>query len=156
MEMKTQVEAEDGKQEILIFREFDLPVDLVFKAYTESEFLEQWMGTKVIKLVSQVHGSYQFETSDPEGNVVFRANGTIHDLRPNSMITRTFQMHGFPAHLEFLDFEALTETTSRLAIHMIFRTVEDRDQLLKLPFAYGLSMAHDKLQEILSSDEEEK
>ena len=35
--MKTQVKAEDGKQEIIITREFDLPVTLLFRAYTESE-----------------------------------------------------------------------------------------------------------------------
>ena len=32
MERKTKVEAEEGKQEILITREFDLPVELLFKA----------------------------------------------------------------------------------------------------------------------------
>ncbi len=34
MERKTKVDATDGAQELLITREFDLPVDLLFKAYT--------------------------------------------------------------------------------------------------------------------------
>ncbi|WP_394330255.1 hypothetical protein [Chryseobacterium daeguense] len=34
MELKTKIHAEDGKQEIFIIREFDLPVELLFKAYT--------------------------------------------------------------------------------------------------------------------------
>lgn len=46
MEQKTTVNAEDGKQEILITRTFDLPVELLFKAYTESNFIEQWMEQK--------------------------------------------------------------------------------------------------------------
>jgi len=32
MEQKTKVNAEDGKQELTIIREFDLPMELVFKA----------------------------------------------------------------------------------------------------------------------------
>lgn len=56
----------------------------------------------------------------------------------------------FGVQLEFLDFEKLTDETSRLNIHTVFRSVELRDQLLKLPFAQGLNMAHNRLQDIAS------
>nr|WP_084680314.1 SRPBCC domain-containing protein [Chryseobacterium luteum] len=96
MELKTKIQAEDGKQEIFITREFDLPVELLFKAYTEAELVEQWMGTKVLKLENKPHGGYQFETSNPQGEVVFRANGAIHEVIPDRKITRTFQMENTP------------------------------------------------------------
>ena len=73
MEQKTKIKAEDGKQELVITREFDLPLELLFKAYVEPEIVEQWMGTKVLKLESKKHGSWQFETTDAKGNVVFQA-----------------------------------------------------------------------------------
>src|SRR3979411_2660876 len=92
MEQKTKINAEDGKQDIMITREFDLPLELLFKAYAEPELIEQWMGTKVLKLESKKHGSYQFETTDAQGNVVFKANGVIHEFSPNRKITRTFEM----------------------------------------------------------------
>ncbi|HSE25491.1 MAG TPA: SRPBCC domain-containing protein [Pyrinomonadaceae bacterium] len=152
MEQKTKITAEDGKQELVITREFDLPLELLFKAYVESEIVEQWMGTKVLKLESKKHGSYQFETSDAKGNVVFRANGVIHELVPNQKITRTFEMENAPfgVQLEFLEFEKLTDDTSKLNIVTVFRSVTQRDQLLQLPFAQGLNMAHDRLQDIVS------
>ena len=50
--------------------------------------------------------------------------------------------------LEFLEFEKLTDTTSRLTIQIIYKSEEHRAEQLKLPFAYGLSMAHDRLQEL--------
>jgi hypothetical protein len=53
MEQKTKVNAEDGKQEILITREFDLPLELLFNAYIEPKIVKQWMGTKVLKLESK-------------------------------------------------------------------------------------------------------
>ena len=151
MEQKTKISAEDGKQELVITREFDLPVELLFKAHVEPEIVEQWMGTKVLKLENKNHGSYQFETTDPKGNK-HRFSGTIHAFVPNQMITRTFEMENTPfgVQLEFLEFEKLTDDTSKLTMHTLFRSVALRDQLLQLPFAQGINMAHNRLQDIVS------
>ncbi len=153
MELKTKINAEDGKQEIFITREFDLPVELLFKAYTEAGLLEQWMGTKVLKLESRKHGSYELETSDNKGNVVFKANGTIHELIQDKKIIRTFEMDNVPfgVQLEIYDFEALSPETSKLNMHMIYESIAVRDQLLKLPFAQGLNYAHNRLQDVLTN-----
>ncbi len=152
MELKTKIDAEEGKQDLMITREFDLPVELLFKAYVEPEIVAQWMGTKVLKLESKKHGAYQFETSDAKGNVVFQANGVIHEFVPNQQITRTFEMENTPfaVQLEFLAFEPLTEGTSKLQMHILYKSIALRDQMLKLPFAQGINMAHNRLQEIVN------
>ena len=150
MERKTKINAEDGKQELVITREFDLPLELLFKAYAEPEIVEQWMGTKVLKLENKKHGSYQFETTDPMGNK-HGFNGTIHEFIPNKKITRTFEMENAPfeVQLEFLEFEKLTDDSSKLNMHVIYRSVAVRDQILKLPFAQGINMAHNRIQDIM-------
>ena len=150
MERKTKINAEDGKQELVITREFDLPLELLFKAYVEPEIVEQWMGTKVLKLENKKHGSYQFETTDPQGNK-YGFNGVIHEFSPNRKITRTFEMENTPfaVQLEFLEFEKLTDDTSKLNMHVVYRSVELRDQMLQLPFAQGINMAHNRIQEIV-------
>jgi uncharacterized protein YndB with AHSA1/START domain len=152
MERKTKVHAEDGKQEIVITREFDLPLELLFKAHVEPDIIEQWMETKVLKLESKKHGSYQFEKKDARGNVLMQANGVIHEIVPNQKITRTFEMANAPfdVQLEFLEFERLTENTSKLNMQVVYRSVAHRDQNLKLPFAWGVNMAHNKLQDVVS------
>ncbi|WP_420575316.1 SRPBCC family protein [Ekhidna sp.] len=150
MELKTKIHAEDNKQDLKITREFELPLELLFKAYIEPELVEQWMGTKVLKLDNKDHGSYHFETTDPKGDVhVF--HGTIHTFIPNEAITRTFEMEKtpFPVQLEFISFKPLTSKTSKLEIHIIYKSVEDRDNMLKLPFKQGVNMAHNKLEEIM-------
>ena len=151
MERKTKVNAEDGKQELMITREFDLPLELLFKAYEDAEIVEQWMGTKVLKLENKKHGSYQFETTDPKGNK-YGFNGVIHEFNPNKKITRTFEFENTPfgVQLEVLEFEQHTDDTSKLTIHTIFESVEKRDQMLKMPFAQGINMAHNRLQEIVN------
>jgi uncharacterized protein YndB with AHSA1/START domain len=152
MELKTKINAEDGKQDLLITREFDLPLELLFRAYTEPEIIEEWMDNKVLKLENKNHGGYRFETSDSHGNVVLKANGVIHEFSPDKRIIRTFEMENtpFPVHLEFLEFEKLTEDTSKLTIQMVYKSIADRDQMLKLPFAKGINMAHNRLQETVS------
>jgi uncharacterized protein YndB with AHSA1/START domain len=151
MEQKTKVHAEEGKQELLITREFDLPLDLLFKAYEDAEIVEQWMGTKVLKLENKKHGSWQFETKDAQGNVVFQANGTIHEFVPDKKITRTFEMQNaaFGVQLEFLEFESLTEDTSKLNMHIVYRSVAHRDKMLEIGMGKGLNMAHNRLQGVV-------
>ena len=151
MEQKTKIHAEDGKQEVMITREFDLPLELLFKAYEEPDIVEQWMGTKVLKLENKKHGSYQFETTDPKGNK-HRFNGSIHEFVPNKKITRTFEMENTPfaVQLEFLEFEKLTDDTCKLNMHIVYKSAVLRDQILQLPFAQGINMAHNRLQEIVN------
>src|ERR1700689_2916508 len=152
MEQKTKIHAEDGKQGLVITREFDLPLELLFRAHVEPDIVEQVMGTKVLKLESKKHGSYQFETTDAKGNVLFNANGAIHEFAPNQKITRTFEMENTPfgVQLEIYEFEKLTDDTSKLTMHVIYESVAQRDQILQLPFAQGINMAHNRIQEILS------
>jgi len=152
MEQKTKISAEEGQHGLVITREFDLPLELLFKAYEEPEIVEQWMGTKVLKLESRRHGSYQYETSDGKGNVVFQADGVIHEFIPNRKITRTFEMSNTPfgVQLELLEFEKLTDDTSKLTMRVVYESVAQRDQVLKLPFAQGINMAHNRLENVVS------
>ena len=149
MGQKTIINAEDGKQDLVITREFDLPLELLFKAYEEAGLVEQWMGTKVLKLESRKHGSYQFETTDPKGNK-YGFTGVIHEFVANRKITRTFEMEHTPfgVQLEICEFEPLTDQTSKLTMHVIYESVAKRDQVMQLPFAKGINMAHNRIQEI--------
>jgi len=157
MEQKTKIIAGEGRQDLVITREFDLPVELLFRAYAEPEIIEQVMSNpyttaKLLKFEGKNHGSYQQESSDAQGKVVFRANGAIHEFNPNKKITRTFEMENTPfgVQLEVYEFEPVTEGTSRLRMHVIYESAAQRDQVLKLPFAQGLNMAHNRVEEIMS------
>ena len=156
MDRKTKIIAEDGKQELMITREFDLPVELLFKAHAEPELLEQWMSNpyataKALKFEGKKHGSYQLESTDASGKVVFKSNGTFHEFIPNKKITRTFEMENAPfgVQLEIYEFEKLSDNTSKLNMHVIFESAALRDQLLQMPFAQGINMAHNRLQEVV-------
>ncbi|GLR19076.1 SRPBCC domain-containing protein [Portibacter lacus] len=150
MKIKTQIQSDEDKQELLITRAFDLPIHLLFKAFIDPDIVSQWMGTKVIKLDIRKHGSYQFITTDPMGNK-HGFNGVIHEFVLNKKITRTFEMENsnFPVQLEFLTFHHVSEETSELKMHIIYKSVEYKNQMLQLPFAQGINMAHNRLQAIV-------
>ena len=153
MEQKTQVVAEDGKQDVVITREFDLPLELLFRAHVEPGIIEQWMGTKVLKLENKKHGSWQFEKKDDQGKVLFEANGVIHEFIPNKKITRTFEMPNVPfgVQLELYEFEKLTDDTSKLTIHVLYESGAQRDQVLQFGMKPGINMAHNRLQEVANT-----
>jgi uncharacterized protein YndB with AHSA1/START domain len=153
MQQKTTVSAEEGKQEVVITREFDLPLELLFKAFTDPEIIEQWKGIKVLKHEGKKHGSYQAEIADANGNVVTRTGGVIHAFVPNQKITRTFEIENAPfgVQLEIYTFEGLTDDTSRLNMHVIYESVEQRDLVIR-QMPYALDRALDRLQEVMNKE----
>jgi hypothetical protein len=55
----------------------------------------------------------------------------------------------FGVQLEVYEFEQLSGT-SKLTMHVIYESVEQRDQVLQLPFARGIELAHNRIQDIVS------
>ena len=158
MGLKTKFNAEDGKQDITITREFDLPVELLFRAHVDPEIIVQWKAppnatAKILKFGGKKHGSYQMQSTDAQGKIVSSVHGVIHEFIPNKKIIRTFEIENAPigVQLEIYDFETLTDNTSKLTMHVIYESGAIRDQLLKMPGAQGNAMgiAHDKMEEIM-------
>ena len=56
----------------------------------------------------------------------------------------------FPIQLEFLEFVKITEDTSKFIMHIVYKSVTDRDNMLKLPFTQGINMAHNRLQDMVN------
>jgi uncharacterized protein YndB with AHSA1/START domain len=72
-EKKKRSVTESEKGEFVISRVFDAPRELVFKAQTESERLEQWWGakgftTRVIKLDFRPGGVFHYSMQTPDGH----------------------------------------------------------------------------------------
>jgi len=68
----TRIVAEAGKQELFVIREFDAPRELVFKVFSEKEYLEQWVGPKELsiryeKFEPREGGSYRFISGSCDG-----------------------------------------------------------------------------------------
>ena len=50
-----------------------------------------------------------------------------------------------------MNLNTVTDDTSKLRMHVIYESVEKRDQVMKFGLVQGINRAHNRLQEVLSN-----
>jgi uncharacterized protein YndB with AHSA1/START domain len=154
---KTRIIAEAGKQELFIIREFDAPRDLIFKAYTDKDMLEQWLGPRDMELryekfESREGGSYRYISTSPNG-MEFAFHGVCHELTSPERIIQTLEFEGLPEKghvvLETTRFEALPEGRTKVTTQSLFQSVTDRDGMVQSGMERGVIDSHEQLDELI-------
>lgn len=157
---RTQVIAEAGRQELFIFREFDAPRELVFKAFSTPEIMVQFHAPFEIKMKFNYAdykngGSYSWTHSDGAGKIYCTFKGVIHEIVSPERIIQTTELEGLPegGHvvLETLTFESLPTDKTKLVIQDVCRSVADRDAMVESGFESGLIAIFEQLDELLKS-----
>ena len=158
MPNKTTVTAEPGKQELYIIREFDAPRELVFRAHTEADLYEKWVGPDdlamtVEKMEAYAGGSYRFlHTRD---NHVYAFHGVYHEVLVPERIIGTFEFDGLPETGHVImgttKFEDLGSGRCRLVHQSVFQSVADRDGMVQSGMERGVTEGYDKLDVLLES-----
>jgi len=156
MANKTRITAEPGKQELFITREFEAPRELVFRAYTEADLYEKWVGpddlTMTVEKMEAVNGgSYRFlHTRD---NHVYAFHGIYHEVLAPERIIGTFEFDGLPEKGHVImgttRFEDLGKGRSRLVHQSVFQSVTDRDGMIASGMERGVTQGYDKLDTLL-------
>ncbi|HEX3102047.1 MAG TPA: SRPBCC family protein [Pyrinomonadaceae bacterium] len=158
MANKTEIIAEEGKQELFIIREFEAPRELVFRAYTEAELYEQWVGPNdltmtIEKMDAFDGGSYRF-LHERDGHV-YAFHGVYHEILAPERIIGTFEFDGLPEKGHVImgttKFEDLGGGRSRLVHQSVFQSVNDRDGMVQSGMERGVSEGYDKLDGLLAS-----
>ena len=157
MANKTIVTAEPGKQELFITREFDAPRELLFKAHTDAELYEQWVGPhdltmSIQKMDAVDYGSYEF--THTRGGHNYRFHGVYHEVADNERIIGTFEFDGLPERGHVImgktTFEELPNGRSKLVHQSVFFSVEDRDGMVQSGMERGVVDGYEKLDNILA------
>lgn len=158
---KTQIIAEEGKQELLIIREFDLKRDKVFEAFSNPEILEKFYAPFGNKMVFNHHnyktgGSYSWCNIDQQGNILCTFNGVIHEIEPPVRIIHTSEFMELPERghvvMEAMVFEELPNNRTKLTIHDVCFSIEDRDAMIKSGMESGLIEIFKQLDNLLKED----
>src|ERR1700710_75354 len=94
------ITAPEGVPFIEITREFDAPVEAVYRAHAEPELVKQWLGPhgddiQVEEYELRTGAHYRYLHIDPKGDS-YAFNGVFHVARPNDFIIQTFEFEGFP------------------------------------------------------------
>ncbi len=156
---KMEFHAEPGKQEIFITREFDAPRDLVCRAFTEKRLYAQWIGpkgytTKITRFEPKNGGSWCYVQRDPAGKE-FGFHGVYHEVNLPERMIDTFEFEGLSekghVSLETATFEALPDQRTKLVIHTVFQSVQDRDGMVQSGMERGMNESFDRLDELLKT-----
>ena len=135
---------------VTIIREFDAPVEKVFRAHVDPDLFVQWnwpdgYEVRFDHFDCRTGGAYRIWMSgeDMEGSV----HGSFHDVFPDELIVQTFTPDGAPdlVILEKHRFEDLGDGRTRLTATSLVDKFEYRDSFI----AAGLAEGYDRLDEVL-------
>ena len=149
------ITAEPGVPFIEFTRDFDAPVDAVFRAHKEPDIIKQWLGpngyeTRVERYDFRTGGGYRYVQRDGDDEYAF--NGVFHVVRENEFVIQTFEFEGFPdvVSIESLRFEDLGNSRTRLVGHSVFPTQEARDGMVASGMERGMSEGYGRLDALLA------
>lgn len=153
---KATIEAE-GTHAITMVRDFDHPVERVFRAMNEPELIAQWMGPKRLTnsdVTNEAHhgGTWTFTQRDADGNE-YRFRGVFHGEQTPERSQRTFEWLGMPGHVSFETqrLEDLGDGRTRLHNVSVFTSPKDRDGMLGSGMATGVNEGYERLDALLEA-----
>jgi uncharacterized protein YndB with AHSA1/START domain len=139
--------------EILVTREFDAPIALVFDVLTNPEHVTRWFFDRELKECSidlRVGGNYQYVFVTDDGTeMTFR--GTFLEIEPPTRTVETWLYDGWPdaEAIETLDLHEADGVTT-LTIKLAFSDKAGRDHMTKYDgFLDSLDRTEDLLRSLL-------
>lgn len=139
---------------VRISREFDAPVEKVFRAHIDPTLFAQWNGplgseTRVDHHDCHTGGSYRYVMTGDGWEAGFR--GSFHEVRPGELIVQTFTYEEMPdgVALEKLRFEDLGGGRTRLVTTSLVDSFADRDAFVASGMETGVREGFARLDELL-------
>jgi uncharacterized protein YndB with AHSA1/START domain len=153
---QTTIQAPAGVPFIDVIRVFEAPRDLVYRAFTESELLVQWLGPRRYEMVIDTYdvragGSWRYIHRDADG-AEYGFHGVFHGNPSPDGITQTFEFEGAPGHVS-LDHLRLEGGAGRTTVHThsVYQSVEARNAMVESGMAEGMNEGFDRLDALLDT-----
>ena len=152
---QTEIHVLDDIPAVRIVREFDAPVDKVFRAHVEADLIKQWLGPRgyemrVDHFDCRTGGSYRYLHIDGDNEYGFY--GSFHEVRPNETIVQTFTFEGAPdgVALERMELEDIGNGRTRLTALSLVDSFEGRDAFVASGMEVGIREGYERLDELLA------
>ena len=145
-------------EQILIVREFDAPVHLVWRAWTDPDLVRKWWHANrgemtVVEIDLRVGGRWRFAMNTPEGHEV-AFHGEYREVVPNERLVHTEVFEGAPEGAgEAIDIITFTEVDGRTRVENIMQVPdrEIRDMIIATGMEAGLQDALALLEQVAKS-----
>jgi uncharacterized protein YndB with AHSA1/START domain len=159
--ISTQIKKDLKSRKIIVKREFDAPVSLVWKSWTESQLLDQWWAPKPWKAKSKsltfdTGGSWLYSMNGPDGTSMwcivefsevtkeksFQATSAFCD--ENGKKNADFPVMYWNTRFNAIGSETLVE------VEISFDKEADMEKIIAMGFEAGFSAALNNLDELLT------
>ena len=139
--------------EILITRAFDAPAELIYKAFTTPELVQQWWGFEtsewlVCEIDLRVGGQWRYVIRERDMEVGF--HGEYHEIDGPHRLVSTEVYEGFPdagsLNIMTLDEVDGVTTMSTLVQH---ESQEHRDMQLASGMESGMQVSYDRMEDLV-------
>ena len=150
------------KKELHIVREFNAPIELVWRAWTEPELIDQWWAprpwkTKTKSMDFRTGGRWLYSMNGPEGEVHWcKADfkniviGSMYEGLDGFCDENGVENTEIPVQNWTVRFFG-SEDKTRVEVTNSFSTVEALKTIVEMGFKEGFTMAHGNLDELLES-----
>lgn len=160
--MQTKVVKDFHEKSVLVSREFNFPVDDVWRCYTEPELLDQWWGpspwraeTKTMKF--EVGGFWLYAMVGPEGQKhwgIMHYTNIVHhkEIRLEDAFCDENGIHNesLPVSKGDMIFTSGVNST-RVEFKMIYTTEEQLKTIVEMGFEQGITICLDQLSNLLAT-----
>ncbi len=150
------INAPEGVPFVEIVREFDAPVQAVYRAHEDPDLVKQWLGPhgyemKIDEYEFRTGGRYRYIHRDGDNEYAF--NGVFHVTRPNELVVQTFEFERMPdvVSLESLTFEDLGGGRTRLTGRSTYPSQEARDGMIASGMERGVTEGFERLDAVLAA-----
>jgi uncharacterized protein YndB with AHSA1/START domain len=136
-------------------RIFDARRELVWAALTDPELIPRWWGLKenatvVDQLDLRPGGAWRFVQHNDDGSLAcFR--GIYREISPSERLVYTFEWEGLPGYVlvDTGTLEDLGGDRTKLTMHSLFHTTEERDGMIGAGMERGLNESYEQLDGLL-------
>ena len=139
---------------VRITREFDAPVEKVFRAHIDPDLISRWLGPRSLEMRidhfdCRTGGSYRY--LHIRGEDQFGFHGSFHEVRPSELIVQTFTFEGDPdgVALERIMFTDLGDGRTRLTSTSLVDSFAARDAFVASGMEVGIREGYERLDEVL-------
>lgn len=162
MSKKTTIEKNIPKKQLIITREFDAPIELVWRAWTDPEIIDEWWApkpwkTETVSMDFKAGGSWLYYMLGPDGakhycivdyfEIIpykkYSGNDAFCDEKGN--INKDL-----PSTKWQVSFSK-TDTGTLVLVENTFGELSDMEKIIEMGFEQGFIMAHDNLDEYLKA-----
>ena len=140
--------------EIEVRRQFKAPPALVWKAWTEPEYVRQWYGLRSLRVGEcsidlRVGGKWRWVLESDDGQVA-AFSGEFRNIVPHRLLERTELFEAMPGTdfvttIQFQEWDGGTLLVSR----MQYQSQEHRDGHLQSGMEGGMNETYERLDEVL-------